>query len=255
MILDEFIAQNDGKFVEKEDSSALNQCMDLAFAWCDKLGIDRTAIRHSAAYLVWTQPNDLTLANFDYIPNTPNGLPQAGDLVVWSSSYGGAGHIGIATGRSNLNSFDCFERNDPLKSPCHTKTYGYDFVLGWLRPKVLINTIPVLKTDFESMRTKCDILQKFIDSGYNSIDDVTIKVNSLNDQLQSSTAHVNQLESQLTVLEQQFSDYRAAHPVISPSTPTTSPQIGYNYNDSDILLTIPKPWGIRVIRYVGNGNK
>lgn len=138
---DTFFSQYNGKFVEVSDSNALNQCMDLAYAYLDTLGIDRAAIRHPFAYQIWDQPTDMCAANFWLMPNSPSALPVTGDIVVWRASYnGGAGHVGICTGRADLNSMDVFEQNDPLKSPCHVKIYGYTGVYGWLRRKEVIDT-------------------------------------------------------------------------------------------------------------------
>lgn len=152
---DDFYAQYNGKYVEVEDSGALNQCMDLAFAWCDKLKIDRAAIRHGYAFQIWDQPTDQLALNFDMLPNAPSALPGTGDIIIWRSAYnGGAGHVGICTGRVDMNSMDVFEQNDPLKSPAHTKTYGYSNVYGWLRKKTPPPDTSALQAQINALQTK-----------------------------------------------------------------------------------------------------
>jgi len=134
-----FFNTNNGKFVEYSDPTNKNQCMDLAFAWCDALDIPYTSIRHLYAYQVFTQPTSETLKYFDLIKNGWFNSPQVGDLVVIGNSVGIAGHISIATGKGSLMTYESFDQNWPIKSPCRLVTHKYDLrasgTLGWLRPK------------------------------------------------------------------------------------------------------------------------
>lgn len=134
--LNQFVANLNGQFVEVSSKSAIYQCMDLAYNWVFCLDYPKITIQHGNAYEVYTAPNDTTRQYFDIIPNTPDGIPQDGDLVVWSSSYGPAGHIAIALGGGTVNSFMCFEQNNPLGTNAHLQSRSYYRVLGWLRPKV-----------------------------------------------------------------------------------------------------------------------
>lgn len=148
----QFFNQYNLKPVEKEDSTALDQCMDLAFAWCDALGIDRAAIRHEYAYQIWANPTDATRKYFDLIANNPNDTnkPSVGDIAVFKQTTGiPVGHVSIETGKSdgyNLISFDQnwdtphYHYTDTKgnwipysRTVVHSKYYG---VVGWLHPKV-----------------------------------------------------------------------------------------------------------------------
>lgn len=131
----DFLEQFNGQGVEVVDASNRNQCFDLAVAWLDWLDLPRT-FNHLYAYSIYQSPTDGTKEAFELIPNTPDGVPLEGDVVVWGKSYNGtAGHVGIATGEGNLDTFKAFEQNDPTGSVSHVKEYTYDHVLGWLRPK------------------------------------------------------------------------------------------------------------------------
>lgn len=58
---------------------------------------------------------------------------------MWSGSKpgtGGAGHVAIATGVGDTNTFQAFSQNDPTGSPSVLKTYNYSYVLGVQRLKV-----------------------------------------------------------------------------------------------------------------------
>jgi hypothetical protein len=156
---EEFYGQWNGKYCEVSDPSNPNQCFDLAVAWCDYLGIPRTAIQHLYAYQIYSSPTEPTYLNFYRIPNTPNATPKKGDMIVWDYSYnGGAGHVGIANGRADTSTLDVFEQNDPLKSVCHVKTYGYGSILGWLRPIAFTS-----QTDCSYYQAQITTLQSKID--------------------------------------------------------------------------------------------
>lgn len=138
---DKFLADNNNTFVERVDSTNRNQCFDLAIYWCEYLGLPKNIFSGLLnAYQIYTNPTAITKENFTLIPNTPTGIPQKGDIVVWSNKYGPAGHVGIATGTGDTKTFDCFEQNDPTGSNSHIKKYTYTAVLGWLRFKGNINS-------------------------------------------------------------------------------------------------------------------
>lgn len=142
----EFFGKYDGQSVEIEDSSAKYQCMDLVFAWVDFLGIPRESIRHSLAYQVYSNPVETTNQFFNIYPNTPEGVPQAGDIVIFGTQVGPAGHCCIASGNGDINSFESFDQNWNTQSDFHVDSNGnhipyshlvihnYSGVLGWLRP-------------------------------------------------------------------------------------------------------------------------
>ena len=144
----DFLTKYNNQYVERVDVNALNQCFDLAIAWCEWLGLPISIFSGLiAAHQIYNSPTKVTKDNFTLIPNTPDAVPQAGDIVVWSPFYnGGPGHVGIATGKGDTNSFECFEQNDPTGSKSHVKTYNYGSVLGWLRYKLAITTQPMART-------------------------------------------------------------------------------------------------------------
>lgn len=150
----DFFNEYNGKSVEKEDASNLDQCFDLAFAWCDALQIPRDAIRHLNAFQIYTDATDITRQYFDLIENTPEAVPQVGDIVVFSTVVGPAGHVSIANGIGDTNSFQSFDQNwdtardnhgtDPVTGLLipysHLVTHTYNGVLGWLRSKAPLPT-------------------------------------------------------------------------------------------------------------------
>jgi len=139
----QFISNLNGQFVEVSSKEAIFQCMDLSYLWIFILGIPKSTIQHGQASEIWTGANDITRQYFELIPNTIEALPQAGDIVVWSTKYGKYGHVGIATGDSTQNNFMVFEQNNPIGTNAHVQSRSYTNVSGWLRPKnVIIESTP-----------------------------------------------------------------------------------------------------------------
>jgi hypothetical protein len=65
-----------------------------------------------------------------FIKKTIFSKPLPGDIVIFN--YGKLGHIGICNW-TTFFSFNCFEQNNPVGSPCHFVThYTYASVLGWV---------------------------------------------------------------------------------------------------------------------------
>lgn len=132
----DFYNQTNGKYIETEDSSNYAQCMDLAFKWCDTLGIPRDTIRHLYAYQAWTNPLDITRQYFDLIPNGATNVAPVGSLAVFGQSVGFAGHISVVAKGSN--SKDLISEDQNWGSPKYSRLvthYNYSGVLGWLSPK------------------------------------------------------------------------------------------------------------------------
>jgi len=146
---DKFVFKYNGKFVEVVDPTNKNQCMDLSRAWLDVLGHGE-ANNHFFAHQVYTAVTVKTKQYFDLISNTPEAIPQTGDIVVWSKSYNGtAGHIAICARGIDTRTFDAFSQNDPTGSPSTIRNYTYTNVLGWLRFKNQTVPAPAPATTIE----------------------------------------------------------------------------------------------------------
>jgi len=133
-MLDKFLQKWNGKYCEVAGSAnAINQCTDLCNAYL------RDVLKLSI--VEWTNaidfPSKLTESH-EWIPNTPDGIPQLGDLIVWGK---GAGHIAIFLS-GTVSKFTSFEQNYPTGSPCHAQGHTYANVLGWLRFRGIIDDMP-----------------------------------------------------------------------------------------------------------------
>jgi len=112
------------------DPTTYDQCVDLWRAY------NRKVIR---APDIFGNPPDIWekyQADFyERIPNTPEGVPRLGDVIIWGKKYSKYGHIAICTEIADTKKFISFDQNDPIGTPCHFQEHNYVGVLGWLRPK------------------------------------------------------------------------------------------------------------------------
>src|SRR3990167_884864 len=127
MSLDNFISKYNGKYVEVSGSAnAKFQCVDAANLYIrEVLG---------QPIIEWTNAVDFPSkagSKYQYIVNTPTGIPLKGDLIIWKPS---PGHIAVFI-EGNVNRFSSFDQNFPVGSVCHIQEHSYVNVTGWLRFK------------------------------------------------------------------------------------------------------------------------
>lgn len=128
----QFLNQYNNKYVDWDGVYGA-QCFDLVNKWSTYLGYRPFTGLYAYGII------DQTQGNYTKILNSPTAVPQAGDIIVWNSRYGGGyGHTAIATGIGDTNSFESFDQNYPTGSPAHLVRHSYDGVIGWLRPNKLI---------------------------------------------------------------------------------------------------------------------
>jgi surface antigen len=133
MTLTEFKNKYLGKQVEYHSygAGALNQCVDLVNKYIvDVLGYD---------HIIGTNAKDFkdrfNKEQFTWIPNTPEAVPQKGDIVVWNGRVGGgAGHVAIVLD-ANVNTFTSLDQNWSKVERVTIEDHNYNNVSGWLRPK------------------------------------------------------------------------------------------------------------------------
>lgn len=130
MTLNTFITKYNGKKVEYHSysSGALYQCVDLANQYITEvLGLPA---------IIGTNAQDFPTKrgqNYDWILNTPTGVPSPGDLVIFKSPDN-VGHISIFI-EGDANSFKSFDQNYPSGSPSKIVTHNYNNVIGWMHPR------------------------------------------------------------------------------------------------------------------------
>lgn len=158
--LDQFISDWTGKPCDW-DGAYGNQCFDLYRIYVQEvLGFPQSPSTGTAgAKTIW---DNYLKEYFDAIPNSPEGFPKKGDIVIWGSVYGKFGHVAICT-EATVNTFKCFSQNDPEGTLPAIKWYkNYTGVLGWLRAKQQADPVK-LQADLDEQRKQVSNLQKQVD--------------------------------------------------------------------------------------------
>lgn len=169
--VDSFFAKWDNKFVDF-DGVYGNQCVDeIKQYFKEVVGIEPKARGDAVKY--WDNTPEM-----DRIANTPTGVPEKGDVIIWNAKVGaGSGHISIAKGVGNTSSFDSFDQNWPVGSPCHFVNHNYTNVIGWLRMRNINDPVTP-------------------DPPKPNIDPKDVKIDSLNAQVTSLSAQITDLTKQ-----------------------------------------------------------
>lgn len=140
---DEFEKAYLGKAIDYDKSAGV-QCVDLADQYL-KDCFDITGVWVSGAREFYTnfEKWPAMTKNFDKIKNSRSLIAQKGDIVVWNG--GKWGHVGVCTGKGDIDWFECIEQNtlgkhEPTQKVTHyyNKRTGVDScypVSGVLRPK------------------------------------------------------------------------------------------------------------------------
>lgn len=137
MTFEEFVKKYNGKATDYDGGCGV-QCVDLAKLYMDKVcNVKIGAIGNAEAY--WRRYNELSVLNknFDRIANTPEFIPQKGDIVVWDTRHGKYGHIAVADGIGTTSYFYSYDQNWGGKGQGMTRikhSYKSGFA-GVLRPK------------------------------------------------------------------------------------------------------------------------
>lgn len=103
-----------------------DQCVDLAQQYNQEV-VGGPRLTGNAVDIFTTYPKDF----YDKITNTPDGVPQEGDIMIWGTSIGQYGHIAVFKD-GDQNQFTSFDQNWPANSVCHFQAHNYSGVLGWL---------------------------------------------------------------------------------------------------------------------------
>ncbi len=137
MDFDAFVKAYIGRSIDYDGVSGV-QCVDLAKVYMNKVfGLKPGAWGNAKDYYENFNNISALKNNFTRIANTPDFVPQKGDICVWGrnvSSSHNYGHIAIATGEGNTKELYTYDQNWNGKAMKKVK-HNYIAFLGVLRPK------------------------------------------------------------------------------------------------------------------------
>jgi len=147
----QFIENIPNQAVEVSDKSNIYQCMDFAYLWVFILGFPKATIQHLYAYEAFTKASDLTRKYFEVIPNTPEFVPKQGDIGIFGTEVGTAGHICVIDDGCTQSKIISWDQNwnGIQKATKTTHSYGgKNGFLGVLRPRwELVDSCLIAKND------------------------------------------------------------------------------------------------------------
>lgn len=128
--MNDFINAWTGKYIPSR-GGITGQCVSMVQKWAEDNGVGGTPVFPVAAAkdMVGARPDA-----FQWIANTPTGVPQTGDIIVWNTAVGPYGHTAIFID-GNASNFRSFDQNWPTGSAAHIQNHNYNGVVGWLRFK------------------------------------------------------------------------------------------------------------------------
>lgn len=219
MTFDEFKIKWTGKGIDF-DGAYGDQCMDLMHQYCvEVLGItDGRVLAAPAAKDVWST-NVFGKDKFEIIPNSPTGVPQKGDIILFGTEVGPYGHVAIVDS-ADVNIVKSFDQNWSGHQYCETISHKYggsQGVLGWLRYKGTPTGAEMYNgydlSNRESMKVAVDVLVKLQKGGLidKSKYDADLKgkqdtIDNLNQQINDRNNDIVQLNSQISTLKAQVID-------------------------------------------------
>lgn len=155
MELQEFIKKWIGKKCDF-DGAYGGQCVDLFRMYLQEvLKVPQpNGVTGAADFWDKFESDPALYSKFDKIKNTPSGVPQAGDVIIWSKKAGkGYGHIAIFI-EGDAKSFKSFDQNWPTLSKCTQTNHTYTNVLGWLRPNQPVISATTLAGEIKALLAK-----------------------------------------------------------------------------------------------------
>lgn len=138
MNVQEFFDKYNGKGLNPDNAYG-NQCVDLADQYAvEVVGSPLPPVNGAKDF--WSK----NLVGYEKIPNTPDGVPQLGDIIIWTNGL--FGHIAVFK-EGDANRFTSFDQNFPTQGyydnqgnfigtgVCHFQEHNYTSVAGWFHPK------------------------------------------------------------------------------------------------------------------------
>jgi len=131
------------------------QCVDLIVEYCrTNFGWNPQGSGNAEAYRTVKLPN----SSWQRFQNTPDFIPQPGDIVIWNpaASNGYCGHIGIITS-ANISTFMSVEQNtigSSNGSAAVHKSRTYSNVWGFIRPPFSSATVETTQPIHSSTEAK-----------------------------------------------------------------------------------------------------
>lgn len=226
---DEFIKKYQNQFVEAGGSAnAKNQCVDLVNQYIvEVLGEQK---------ILWTDainfPSKADPKIFEFIKNTPKGIPPKGAIIVWGKPFGKyrgsngeyvyAGHIAIVD-EADVNTFISFDQNYPTGRPSEKVTHNYSGVLGWLvhRKEIQMPEGKYTEEEMSKMREERDLNwnkyqaeKKAHEKTIDELSDLREEMKTKDNQISGYKGQVTKKEAEIDALKKSLEEKSTEKPFL-----------------------------------------
>lgn len=227
MTFQEFIDEYEGKKVDW-DGRYDAQCVDLARQYINDVWKTPQFRPVVGAKNIWEAVDE------DYyikIPNTPTGVPENGDILVWDATPGNVwGHVAMFIDGGSMR-MRVFEQDGFTQDGAKKAYRNYTNIKGWFRPKEdMSETIEIDKKTFEELvykSTQWDETVKYI-WGDRDPKETTAK---------EVQAYIGGLKSRITDLEKQLGKAQAEVKIKESEISALNDQLLDKQEDVDTLTT------------------
>jgi len=210
MTLSDFFGKYEGRGIDYDGAYSF-QCVDLYRQFVKEILNAKQSPPVKGAKDIWTT---YSTDVFTKISNNPDNAPKAGDVVIWGEGIGPYGHIAICSEQGDKYSFTSFDQNYPLGSVCHFQKHTYFSVLGWLRPKSLLQPAESPTTAVNPDQIKIDLGEPFgvqevqavvsmLRDNKKALDDLIIEMGGLTTQIQEMVKFRQSLAERLGCADDQ----------------------------------------------------
>jgi len=180
--------------------NAVFQCTDLANDYIDKVWGLKAIIGTDAKDF----PEKRT-QGMEYVINTVDYLPEAGELAVWSAKVGGfAGHIAVVLKKGLQATFQSLDQNWSKPLFITKENHSYTNVRGFIRKKESMPATDPLKeclSQHSKLVTEATKKDK-------TIDGLELEVFNKETEIKGLKASLEETSDQITTLGKQVSAYK-----------------------------------------------
>jgi len=185
-----------------------NQCVDAYRQYCHELGFPQSPPVKGAVN-IW---DTCFPKYFKRIANTPKGIPEEGDVIIWGTGVSSYGHCAIFD-HGDVNGFVSLDQNWPFdngEGVLHEQKHNYKGVLGWLKPKLSPeepqeHEIEIPVAEIENYSEKNNVILKKISPMIGEIHDFIPKWRT---ELKSANKKIDKLKEEIDNVDEERRNFQ-----------------------------------------------
>jgi len=223
------------------------QCVDLSNDYIDKVWGLKAIIGTDAKDF----PERLT-SGMEFIKNTVDYLPEAGEIAVWNGRVGGgAGHISVVLEKGLQATFQSLDQNWSKPLFITQEKHSYTNVRGFIRKK---ESMPVTDPLKECLSQHSKLVTEATKKD-KTIEGLEIDVLNKETEIKGLKASLEETSDQITTLGKQVSAYKGEvtkkeNEIIELNKKLTEKPLGFFVGKRKMLVGILTPITVAIVKIV-----